>query len=242
MQTDKSNMKGGSGRAERAAAEASEQAQSRADNTVKVTGPEWGEHAASRDARAPQYARQAPVEVTLYEESLEADPQLRQVELGKAQLKTKVTSERRSVSMPVTREHANFHREPVSRGDLVEGRATFDMGENVQEVVLHGTDVSGAVHRTAAPYEKVVLEVTPETSHVTVEADCRRQECEVVEPQIADAQANIQVDDRHYTAREARGTQRQASASGSAKASFSEAEAVDDDERGARDNKGRFTG
>nr|WP_240929398.1 DUF2382 domain-containing protein [Streptomyces coryli] len=233
-------MKGGSGRAERGA---EAQAQAQADGTVKVTGPEWGEHAKSKDARAPQYSRQQPVEVTLYEESLEADPQLRQIELGKAQLKTKVTSERRSVSMPVTREHANFHREPVSRGDLVEGRANFDMGESVQEVVLHGTDVAGAVHRTAAPYEKVVLEVTPETSHVTVEADCRRQECEVIEPQIAEAQANIQVDDRHYTAREARGTQRQFSSKSadSAKASFSAAEADDDDENG-RDSKGRFTG
>ena len=98
-------------------------------------------------------------------------------EVGRARLRKYVTTERETVSVPVSREEVRLEREPITeanRGNAYDGPA---ISEEEHEVVLHAE--RPVVSKEATPVERVRLDTQTVTEQQQVSEQVRKEEIEV---------------------------------------------------------------
>lgn len=113
-----------------------------------------------------------PLNVPLHEEELHAST--REVERGRAQVKTVVTEHEEEFDLPVNEEHVLVQRKTVSR-DVEPGETVFT--ERTIEVPLRGEEV--VIDKSVQVVEELEIdtEVVERTEHVT--ATARREDVQV---------------------------------------------------------------
>lgn len=100
-------------------------------------------------------------------------------EAGRARLRKHIETEHVTESVPVTRQHAEVVREPITdanRGDALDGP---ELSEEEHEVVL--TEDVPVVEKRTVPKERVRLETTETTDEVRIEEDLQHEVIEVDE-------------------------------------------------------------
>ena len=100
-------------------------------------------------------------------------------EVGRARLRKYVTTERETVSVPVSREEVRLEREPITeanRGNAYDGPA---ISEEEHEVVLHAE--RPVVDTEAVPVERVRLDKETVTGTERVAGEVRKEQIEVTD-------------------------------------------------------------
>lgn len=115
--------------------------------------------------------------MTRSEEEMHVGTQTR--ETGRARLRKHIETEQVTESVPVSRQHAEVVREPITdatRGDAMDGP---EMSEEEHEVVL--TEEVPVVEKQTVPKERVRLETSETTDEVRIDEDLQHEVIEVDE-------------------------------------------------------------
>ena len=98
-------------------------------------------------------------------------------EAGRARLRKWVETEQETVTVPVAKERAVLHREPVTEENLAESIDGPEITEREHEVVLE--EERAVVDKTVTPVERVRLDKETVTEQQTVSDEVRKEQIEV---------------------------------------------------------------
>ncbi len=113
--------------------------------------------------------------MTRSEEQLEVGKERQ--EAGRARLRKWVETEQESVTVPVSKERAVVHREPVTEENYAESVDGPEITEREHEVVLN--EERAVVDKTVTPVERVRLDKETVTEQQTVSDEVRKEQIEV---------------------------------------------------------------
>jgi len=135
------------------------------------TGTGTGTRSAGHDTSGPD----TDDAMTRSEERVHVGTQQR--ESGIARLRKHIVTERVSQEVPVSREEAVVHREPITDANRGAALSGGDLTEEEHEVTLH--EERAVVSKETVPVERVSLGTQTVTDTETVTTDARREEIEV---------------------------------------------------------------